>query len=181
MKIFKHLRDFAFEKNLKKDLSTFKRDHRQFNMNEVSTIGILYHFADEETDKLINEFVDGLKDGKRDVKVIGQSDDRSIPRYYVQKLSWFILNPRSVNWFYKPTAPFVQSFCEEEFDLLIDLSMDDYKPLIYTGLLSKAHFKVGRYTERNAKFYDLMIHSEQVQTLHDFIQHVRNYISKVNR
>jgi hypothetical protein len=91
------------------------------------------------------------------------------------------LRPKNVNWYHKPVAPFIKSFCDEEFDLLIDLTMVDILPLIYAGALSKAHFKTGRYTERNAKFYDLLIHTEQVQSLSEFIQHVRNYISKVNR
>ena len=66
-------------------------------------------------------------------------------------------------------------------DMLIDLTLGDFAPLMFAGALSKAHFKVGRYSERNAKYYDLMIHAEQVETLPEFIKHVRHYISKVNR
>jgi len=181
VKLFEKLKDLAFEKHLKKEGLKYQREHRPFNVDEVSTVGILYFFADEETDKMINEFVNELRDNNRKVTVIGYYDNKYIPHYYNQKLTWFILNPRSVNWFNKPKAPFVHSFCEEEFDLLIDLSMENIKPLMYVGALSRAHFKAGRYTERNAQYYDLMIHSEQVETLPEFIQYVRHYISKVNR
>ena len=181
VKLLNQLKDFVFEKNLKKELLKYKREHRQFNVEEVVTIGILYHISDEATEKLVNDFVNGLKEDNRKVKVLGHISDKIIPHYHIPKLTWFILNRKTVNWFNKPVAPFVQSFCEEEFDLLIDLTMEDYKPLLYVGALSRAHFKTGRYTERNAKYYDLMIHTEQVQTLSDFIQHVRHYISKVNR
>lgn len=181
MKLFEKLKDLAFEKHLKNEFLKFQREHRPFKVDEVSTVGILYFFTDEETDKLINEFVNELRDNNRKVTVIGYYKDKYIPHYYNQKLTWFILNPKSVNWFNKPRAPFVHSFCEEEFDLLIDLTMENIKPLMYVGALSRAHFKAGRYTERNAKYYDLMIHTEQVETLPEFIQHVRHYISKVNR
>jgi hypothetical protein len=179
--LFRKLQEFAFERSLKRDLLKFKRENRPFNVDEVSTIGILYHIDDEATEKLVNDFVNGLKDDNRKVKVVGYFHDKFIPHYHIPKLTWFILNRKTTNWFNKPKASFVESFCEEEFDLLIDLTMEDYKPLLYVGALSRAHFKAGRYTERNAKYYDLMIHTEQVQTLYDFIQHVRHYISKVNR
>jgi hypothetical protein len=179
--LFRYLRELAFEKQLKKDIAKNVRENRQFNVDDISTIGVLYHLSDEETDKMVNEFVNELKGKNRKVQVLGLYNDNYIPHYYIQKLTWFILSPKSVNWFNKPTAPFAKSFCEEEFDLLIDLTMADYTPLMYAGALSKAHFKAGRYTERNAKYYDLMIHSEQVETLPEFIQHVRHYISKVNR
>jgi len=179
--LLRRLRNLAFEKQLKKDIANNERDHRQFNVDDVSSIGVLYHLTNEETDKMVNEFVDELKGKSRKVQVLGLHNDNYIPHYYIQKLTWFMLSPKTVNWYNKPIAPFAKSFCEEEFDLLIDLTLEDYNPLIYAGSLSKAHFKTGRYTERNAKYYDLMIHSEQVETLPEFIQHVRHYISKVNR
>jgi hypothetical protein len=179
--LLRHLRDLAFEKQLKKDIAKNEPEHLQFNVDDVSSIGILYHLTNEETDKMVNEFVDELKGKSRKVQVLGLYNDNYIPHFYIQKLTWFILSPKTVNWYNKPIAPFVKSFCEEEFDLLIDLTLEDYNPLIYAGALSRAHFKAGRYTERNAKYYDLMIHSEQVETLPEFIQHVRHYISKVNR
>ena len=181
MNLLRHLRDLAFEKQLKKDIANNEREHRQFNVDDVSSIGVLYHLTNEETDKMVNEFVDELKGKSRKVQVLGLYKDNYIPNYYIQKLTWFMLSPKTVNWYNKPIAPFAKSFCEEEFDLLIDLTLEDYNPLIYAGALSKAHFKAGRYTERNAKYYDLMIHSEQVETFPEFIQHVRHYISKVNR
>ena len=181
MKLIRHLKNLAFEKNLKKELAKFQREYRQFNADEVLTVGVLYHFADEETDKLVNQFVNEMKDNKRKVQVLGHYSDKVIPHYYIPKLTWFVLNPKSVNCYNKPKAPFAQSFWEEEFDLLIDLTMEDYQPLLYAGALSRAHFKTGRYTERNAKYYDLMIHTEQVESLPEYIKHVKNYISKVNR
>ena len=181
MKLISHIKELAFEKQLKKDIANNQRENRPFNVDAVSTIGVLYHFNDEATDKQVNAFVDELREKNRKVQVLGLFDEKYIPHYYIPKLTWFVLNPKTVNWYNKPTAPFAQSFCEEEFDLLIDLSMEDYRPLIYVGALSRAHFKAGRYSERNAKYYDLMIHSEQVETLGEYIKHVRHYISMVNR
>ena len=181
VKLLRHLKELAFEKNLKNDFEIVKRERRMLNLDEVNTVGILYHFSDEETNKIINEFVSVLKSNHRKVTVIGHFNERTLPQYYIQTLDWNILTPKKVNWFNKPAASFVKSFCDQEFDLLIDLTMEDFQPIIYTGALSRAHFKTGRYTERNAKYYDLMINTEQVQSLPEFIQHFKHYISKVNR
>lgn len=181
MKLTRHLKELAFEKNLKKDLAIIQRERRMFNVDDVVTVGLLYHFSDEETDKMINEFVRELKENKQKVTVLGHFKERVLPRYYTPKPDWNILTPKCVNWFNKPVGPFVTSFCEAEFDLLIDLTMEDFQPVIYAGALSRAHFKTGRYSERNTKSYDLMIHTEQVLTLPEYIKHVKYYISKVNQ
>lgn len=181
MNLIKHFRELAFEKQLKNDCAEINRKRCQINGDEIVAIGLLYHFSDEETDQQIIEFVRELKDNKRKVTVIGHFKGNVLPHYYSQKLEWDIINPKNVNWFNKPNAPFVKSFCDQEFDLLIDLTMEDIQPIIYAGALSKAHFKAGRFSERNAKYYDLMIHTEHVQTLPEFIQHIKHYISKVNR
>jgi len=181
VKLFTKLKVLAFERNLKKELGKIQREHHQFYVDEVETIGILYHLADEDTDKMITDFVVELRENDLKVTVLGLYKEKVIPNYYIQKLSSFLLTPKTINWFNKPKAPFVKSFIDEKFDLLIDLTMEDYQPLVYAGILSKAHFKTGRYTEKNAKYYDLMIHTEQVQTLAEFIEHVKHYLSKVNR
>lgn len=181
MNLIKHLKDLAFEKYLKSDFAVIQRERSQFNGEEAASVGLLYHFSDEETDKMINDFVSELRDNNRTVTVLGHYKDKVLPQYYSQKNDWNIIIPKNVNWFNKPEAPFVKSFCDQEFDLLIDLTMEDIQPIIYAGALSRAHFKTGRYTERNVKFYDLMILTEHVQTLHEFIQQVKHYISKVNR
>lgn len=181
VKLLNHFKELAFEKHLKKDFAVIKRERKKFNVDEVISVGILYHLSDEETDNMINEYVSELRDNNRKVTVIGHYSEKTLPQYYTKKSDWNILIPKKVNWFNKPVASFVKSFCDQEFDLLIDLTMEDFQPIIYAGALSKAHFKTGRYTERNAKYYDLMINTEQVQTLPEFIQHVKHYISKVNR
>jgi len=178
--IIKQLKDLAFEKQLKSELAKNHREHRLFNAQEVASVGILYHFTDDETDRVMNDFVGELRGNKRKVMVLGYTKDKVLPSYFSPKLNWDILIPKNINWFNKPTDPFVKSFCKEEFDLLIDLTMDDFEPIIYAGALSRAHFKTGSYTIQHAKYYDLMIHTEHVQSLPEFIKHVKHYISKVN-
>lgn len=180
MNVIRHIKELAFDKHLKIDCAKVKREHRAFNVEKGDTVGLLYHFSDEETDKMVTEFVRELRDNNRKVMVLGHYKDSVLPQYYSQKSDWNIIVPKGVNWYNRPHAPFVKSFCDQEFDLLIDLTMENIQPLVYAGAMSKAHFKAGRYTEWNVKTYDLLIHTEHVQTLHEFIQHIKNYISKVN-
>lgn len=178
--VIRHLKELAFDNHLKIDCAKVKREHRKFNGAKGVTVGLLYHFSDQETDKMITEFVSELRDNNRKVTVLGHYKDNVLPEYYSQKSDWNIIVPQIVNWYNRPHAPFVKSFCNQEFDILIDLTMEDIQPILYAGALSKAHFKTGRYTERNVKSYDLLIHTEHVQTLHEFIQYIKHYISKVN-
>ena len=127
------------------------------------------------------EFINELRENRKKVKLLGFTSERTLPNYYSEKITWDIISRKNINWYYKPVAPFVKSFCDEEFDLLIDLTLEDFKPLIYAATLSKAKFKVGRYSEMNADIYDLMIHADQIQTVPEFIEHVKYYLSMINR
>lgn len=181
VKLLRKLGNLTFEKNLKRELAKNHRQRMNINPDGVSSIGIQYYLSNEEAHKDVSNFINELKEIKKKVIVLGYIDEGTLPHYYSQKLTWDIISRKNTNWYGKPTAPFVKSFCDEEFDLLIDLTLEDHKPLIYTAALSKAQFKVGRYSEKNADIFDLMIHADQVQSVPEFIENVKHYLSKINR
>jgi DNA-binding Lrp family transcriptional regulator len=181
VKLLKRLKNLTFEKHLKRELAKINRQRLNTNSDEVNSIGVIYYLSDEETYKEVSNFVNELKETRKKVKVLGFIDEKYSPHYYSQKLTWDIITRKNLNWYYKPVSSFVKSFEEEEFDLLIDLTLQDFEPLKYASTLSKARFKVGRYSDTNASIFDLMIHTDQVQSVLEFIVHVKHYLSKINR
>ena len=181
VKLLKKLRNLTFEKNLKRELAKNSRQRLNITSDEVKSICVLYYLSNEEAYKAISNFVNELKENRQKVKVLGYIDEVVLPHYYSQKITWDLMTRKNTNWYHKPTASIVKTFCDEDFDLLIDLTLEDYQPLIYTAALSKARFKAGRYSESNAEIFDLMIHADQVQSLPEFIKNVKHYLSKINR
>jgi hypothetical protein len=181
VKLLNGLRNLTFEKNLKRELANNHRRRTNINSDEVNSIGILYHLSNEETYKVVANFISELKEDQKKVKALGYIDEKALPHYYSQKLTWDLITRKNTSWSNKPVVPFLKTFCDEEFDLLIDLTLEDYQPLIYAAAISKAQFKVGKYSEKNANIFDLMIHADQVQSVPEFIENVKHYLSKINR
>ena len=71
----------------------------------------------------------------------------------------------------------VQGFIEKEFDLLIDVTLEEHRPLKVVGGLSRARCKVGRFSEENTRYYDLMIKVDKKQNLAEFISQIQHYLT----
>ena len=75
----------------------------------------------------------------------------------------------------------MNNFIAEEHDVLIDLTMDDYLPLQYIVAKSRARFKVGRFTEGNKRFLDMMIDTAGAHSLPQLISNIDRYLLMINR
>ena len=68
-----------------------------------------------------------------------------------------------------PVSEVTDKFIKEPFDILIDLSLENYYPIQYNTALSPAKFKAGRYTQDDP-YLDLMIDIEKEKQLMKKIQ-----------
>jgi hypothetical protein len=114
------------------------------------------------------------------VRVVCYTDLKIIPHYFIPKISQDIITAKDVNWRFQPQKPFIKEFIATEYDILIDLSLGDYLPLLYCSALSQAGLKVGRYQEDHQLFYDLMIHAAPDETIDSFATQVIHYLSRIN-
>ncbi len=97
------------------------------------------------------------------------------------KLEYDFFSTKELNWVGKPSSMVIQNFMNEEYDLLIDLNINDLFPLKYISALSKASFKVGKYNEKELDIYDMMIDSDNTKTLKYFLRQVDVYITMLNK
>lgn len=75
----------------------------------------------------------------------------------------------------------MRNFIEEEYDLLIDLNINDHFALKYIAALSKATFKVGKYEEDDVPIHDMMIDSDHTKTVKYFLRQIDTYITMLNK
>jgi hypothetical protein len=74
----------------------------------------------------------------------------------------------------------VKDFIARDFDLLIDLSLQDSLPLRYIAGLSMSLCRVGRFSEKNTDYYDFMIDIPQAATLKEYIRQITHYLTLIN-
>ena len=153
----------------------------KFSFDNAKTIAILFDSTDKSDYELMKKYVSYLREYHKKVKVIGFYNVKEVPDFAYSKLEYDFFSIKSLNLIGKPKPLFVEQFIEEEFDLLIDLNLNNRFPLKYISSLSKAQFKVGNYSKKNTSMYDLMIDISKTPNLKYFMQQVDVYLAMINK
>lgn len=151
------------------------------NLNEARTVGILFDAANGEDHVLVKKYVTYLRGLGKKVKAIGYFSNKLVPQMTFSKLEYDFFDKKQLNWYMKPSDPFINNFIEEEHDILIDLNITDHFPLRYIAAISNAKFKVGRLLEQTAGIYDLTIDTGASPDLKSFMRDVDTYLLMINK
>ena len=144
---------FVFRNGLKK----LKRNKKLVNLNEAKTIGIVYQLTAQTNFRKVKLLMKELTTPSRQVMIVGYVNRNDIPNYCIAANSGYYFDKKDLNWYGSPKNDYIAKFINKEFDILIDLSLEDIYPVRFISALSKSKFKVGRYAEGNMEFLDLMI------------------------
>ena len=107
------------------------RQQKQTNLQTARTVALLYYLPDEATYHIAETILSKLTKMNLKVRVVCYTDLKIIPHYFVPKITQDIITAKDVNLLYQPQKPFVKEFINTDFDLLIDLSLNNYLPLLY--------------------------------------------------
>ena len=178
--MFGNLRIKIGQYYFKRDNSHAERRCQMTNLRDAKKIGILYTLDDVPDYDRVSEFVSLLQGDHKVVKALGFVKNKNLVERFLPKLSYDFFSKRDLTWFYKPIHNQVKDFIEKEFDLLIDLSLHDNFPLKYISGLSKALFRVGKFSEINAEYYDMMIDMKPTTTSEEYLGQVQHYLTIIN-
>ena len=162
---------------LKRESATIERNLKMVNLSNAKSIGIVYPLFDVPDYNHVMEFVTQLQHARKEVKVLGFVQEKNLVNRFLPKLSYDFFSQHNLNWFNKPVNERVQDFIAREFDLLIDLTIQEHLPIKYVVGLSKARCKVGRFSDDNARYYDLMIKIQPMTAFREFISQVKHYLT----
>lgn len=160
MKFFENTKAFLGKRAIRTYLRKTKREVTACNIEKAKTIGILFNATHQISFEIVKEMVKNLSSRKNKIDILGYVDSKNLIDHYLYRKGFEFFTQKQLNWYYKPVEETVNSFVEKKFDILIDLSLDDPYPIQYIIAVSKAKFKVGRYTEGN-EYLDFMIDIEK--------------------
>ncbi len=152
------------------------------NLAMAVKVGIIYLVADETAHNQVRNYVKKLKEelGLTKIMAMGFYQGKEIPFFLHAKLNFDVFGIKDLNWYRIPHGNVVQNFIAEEYDVLIDLTVRDQLPLQYILAKSKARFKVGRLSDTNAHFLDMMIDTAGADSLPQLIANLDRYLMMVN-
>jgi hypothetical protein len=145
-------------------------------------VAIVYVVEDEAAHNHVRNYVKRLKEelGLSNIMALGYSDQKAMPHYLHAKLNFEAICQKDLNWYRIPQGNTVQNFMAEEYEIIIDLTLEDRLPIQYILAKSRARFKVGRWSESNKKILDMMIDMAGSKSLPQLIQQVHHYLLMVN-
>jgi hypothetical protein len=110
--------------------------------------------------EIIKNFSKVLINKKIEVSALGYVHSKKLIDHYLYRKGFDFITRNNLNWYYKPVSDTVSEFIEKPFDILINLSLEDYFPIQYIVALSSSSFKVGKYFEE-PNYMDFMIDIEK--------------------
>lgn len=192
MKLIQNIRTSIGYYFLNKQLKSAagRRKRRFYNIQNAQKIGILFLVDNYENCRSVINYCKLLKNEKKSVSALGYIPKKIYPtqgEQYLPELKQIqekginYFSYQNVNWFNKPTRDIVNQFIQQDFDVLIDLSLSNVLPLRYIAGLSKAKFKVGRFGPDNSNYYDLMLNIDDTTSMHDYINFIKHYLKSINQ
>ena len=181
MKLFDRFKEWMGIRRLVRDLPQDRKPIAR-NLALARKVAIVYVVEDEAAHNHVRNYVKRVKEelGISNVMALGYSDQKLMPHYLHAKLNFEAICQKDLNWYRIPQGNTVQNFVAEEYEILIDLTLEDRLPIQYIMAKSRARFKVGRWSESNKKILDMMIDMAGSRSLPQLIQQVHHYLLMVN-
>ncbi len=181
MKWFDRIKEWMGRRRLLRELP---RDRKPIakNLALARKVAIVYVATDEKAFTHVKNYVKRVKEelGISQIMALGLCDEKSLPHYLHPRLNFEAITLKDLNWYRIPQGNTVQNFMADEYEVLIDLSLEDRLPVQYIVAKSRARFKVGRYSESNKRILDMMIDMAGSQSLSQLIQQTHHYLLMVN-
>lgn len=155
-------------------LSSVARDKRVYNLDTASSAGVLWTIDQKESFEKVEA---QLK--KAGIKTSGLC--------YAPHGKFAI--PEGINGFSRkqtnywteiPKSEVVEDFIHRKFDLLIDLTMQKYFPMVYVTALSEANFKIGT-AGSSPNYFDLNIEFQTAPDTDQLADQILYYLIRINK
>ena len=156
---------------IKRRAKTIDRKVVAANLEKVKTAGIIWKIDDREVHRLL---VDSLKSkGVRITSLCFSDQPGSLQGETVVSSDDFTVSGKLRN-------SEIESFIEEKFDLLIDISLAQGIEVQYVLALSKATFKVG-WSPLSLKHFDLVIDVSKRKEPGYLADQIVHYLGELNK
>lgn len=179
MKLFENIRRNSGLSALRKQAKELKRSKLVHNLTTARRVGIVTYINNlKDFDEVFNllNFFGGLH---IQVCILGYYPGKEIPQQLLMRKGTNIFCKKETNWYGKPITPVVDEFCNTEFDILLDLTLDEVFPIRWVSSMSRSRFRVGALSYEGNPF-DLIINIEKSKGIAYLIEQTKYYLNLLN-
>lgn len=177
---FRNLRSKIGYALLKRLAKSVDRNVHSVHLYSAKKVAVIFQPAGQEEFEKVQQFIKSLKDKGIYITAVGFIREKKIPNIFLLRKGYDFFCYDDLNWYCKPTAPFIENFINEKFDILIDLSLERNLPVDYLIYLSKAGFKAGKHFG-NGEPFDLTIDVSKNNNISYLVEQLQYYLSLINK
>ncbi len=182
MLISKKIRTKLGQHRFLKEVKRIERRPEIINFDEAAKIGILYDATDERDSDSVKNYVKSIRTNyKKDILAMGYVDRKILPKSQFAQYGMDFFCRKDLNFQMIPSNAIVNNFINEKFDILINLNSHKCFPLHYITAMSKARFRVGRYSSSNGDSYDMMIKISGEPAIRTVIEEIEHFLRVIKK
>ncbi|MBW6460304.1 MAG: hypothetical protein K0B08_06990 [Bacteroidales bacterium] len=173
---------------LKMKMATVTRNRKLINIDSAGSVGILFELTDENTYRLIHEYLQKLQSRKVKTKAIGYSVSKLLTNKFLPVLSFDLFTGKQLNWLDIPRGLFIKDFTDTEFDICINVASENVFPLKFIAAISKARLRAGSYHNDQSGLkkgnltgiYDVLIKTDENHDQVKLLEDIHEYLLILN-
>lgn len=151
----KKLNEFIFQKRLKKHLQENLRKKRFVDYDHANTVLLFFESDFIEKNRFIHKAIEQLKSDGKKVFAWGFLENKKTSSPILPNFK--ILDKDRIDFLGCPDKSFIKELTENEYDLLIDLTLEEKLPMKYLKMYANASLKAGKSGSMN-NVMDFIIH-----------------------
>lgn len=159
-----------------------KGQHREVcvhNFETAKSAVIIFNASEPDTFQVIKDFRKFIENQGIKCAVFGYVKQKEIPQEMLFWKNYSFITKSNLNWYLKPTGESVDSFYNQDPDMMIDFTRELSLELQFLVQLSNARFKIGSFTEKEND-YDLMINLTDQNDVAFLAEQIKHYVSMLN-
>ena len=159
---------------LNSKLGSVNREKKVFNLDEAKSAGILWQIDQKESfDRMESELISS------GIKTSGLCYFQTRKAIVPNEINGFT-RKQTRCWTEIPKTEIVENFIHQKFDILIDLTSQQWFPMVYTTALSEATFKIG-YAGKSVNYFDLNIEYSEQPGIDQLADQILYYLKRINK
>ena len=137
----KKLNQYIYQKRVKKHLAEHPREKRFVNYDNAKSVILLFESDYTERNPFIKRVMEQFKAEGKKVCAWGFLDKKEVTSPILP--DYRVLNKKMCDWSGRPKEAFLRELADNEYDLLIDLTVNRFLPMQYITLYANAACKAG--------------------------------------
>jgi len=180
MEMFKGIRVALGRSVLKKRLKKTRRNKKFNNLRNSHKIGIVWDGSNTSDFDGITEFYQEMLKKNIQVDIICYYPEKVLPDKYTAIRYLTCVKRSDLNYFYIPQSYDINEFINTPYEILIDINPNNYFPVEYISVLSRAEFKVGCNMSSYCDKMDMTIKISEGDDPEYYLKQAKHYLEMIN-